>query len=156
MPDEWPGCWWPHHFFIESWHTSRRGGVEWGLVWGQGLGSTGSVSMGLSHAGKFNTLLWEGDPICTLLLSSQKRQWHGQPRRWWSHHLWRSSRTAEMWHWGMQLVGNTGGRWMIRLEILDTFSDLYDATILQTQHSCTTEGLFWWGFLFAFILVLFF
>lgn len=45
---------------------------------------------------------------------------------------------------------------MIRLEILDTFSDLYDATILQTQHSCTTEGLFWWGFLSAFILVLFF
>lgn len=42
---------------------------------------------------------------------------------------------------------------MIRLEILEIFSNLYDSMVLQTQHSCTTKRLFSWGFLFVFILV---
>ena len=54
----------------------------------------------------------------------------GCPWGWWSHCSWRCSRTVEMWHWAMGLVGMVEMGWQLDLMILRVFSNLSDCMII--------------------------
>lgn len=55
---------------------------------------------------------------------------NGLPRRWWNHHLWRYSRTVEMWHLGDVVSRHGGDRLGLGLVILEVSSNLNDSVVL--------------------------
>ena len=63
------------------------------------------------------------------------RHWHRLHREGGIYCPWRCSRTMEMWHRGMWLLGTVGMGWWLDMVILEVFSIIKDSMITNGSSS---------------------